>query len=956
MAKTYGTIQYCEGQPRGTWVIDCEPQVRTRLRRLFARVDGYGDLRLADTLETCRDLDWFLERYPMTGDTERLRSRAVQHKARVERMAEIVADGYVPMAIELAVPMRDYQRVAAEAALCTGGLLLADEVGLGKTCSAIGMIADPRVRPALVVTLTHLPLQWQRELARFAPGLRTHILKSGQPYDIVKAMNGRRRKAATQTSLPGIQADPFPDVIITSYSKLAGWADELSGKMKGVVFDECVTGDTVVSGWAASPDKRIADLRPGDLVAAFDEKWRVCQDRVVAVVHKGRRRVWRLVLSDGRHLDCTDNERLLTPHGWIYAREVIDASGVAHTGDATCTAQRYRVAANPWLSSGRRVHRHKTDSPSPAIPTRSGATYVLARKGAHSECVRENATDREHKQGIWADNVPIRDGHHASVRLLARTMPRGRAKGYHSGVAGPNDVGGGCVLVYGRRPCGINGHDGRDQYSFVCPPGSDVARRMAVGEWHTTGGGRGDHGRREEMLDITVSPSSGDSPRRGDSPVCVAVHGVQDTRCACQNCDVLILRGRDGTQEATAVQHSDLWSAAVSAGGESTLQGLADASELVEVDIDRVLYLGPQEVWDIETARHHTFFANGVAVHNCQELRHHTSQRYAAAKAIAHAADYRISLSATPIFNYGSEIWSVLDATCPDSLGTRDEFIREWCGASMGMGDKPAIRNPKAFGMYAREHGLMLRRTREDVGRELPDLTKVPYTIDADTAALDKVGASAAELARIILAQGETHKGAKMQAAEEFSNLMRQYTGIAKAPYVAEFVKLLVESGEKVLLFGWHRSVYDIWLDALKDLKPALYTGSESPAQKAEAARRFIESETPVLIMSLRAGAGLDGLQGHCRIVVFGELDWSPKVHDQAIGRVHRDGQDEKVVAYFLVSDHGADPVMADVLALKKSQSDGIVDPTGELVELFDTGGGHVRRLAETYLATKEAA
>ena len=40
--------------------------------------------------------------------------------------------------------------------------------------------------------------------------------------------------------------------------------------------------------------------------------------------------------------------------------------------------------------------------------------------------------------------------------------------------------------------------------------------------------------------------------------------------------------------------------------------------KMVEDDIVSVEYAGEQEVWDIETENHHTFFANGIAVHNCQ--------------------------------------------------------------------------------------------------------------------------------------------------------------------------------------------------------------------------------------------------------------------------------------------------------------------------------------------------
>jgi hypothetical protein len=109
-----------------------------------------------------------------------------------------------------------------------------------------------------------------------------------------------------------------------------------------------------------------------------------------------------------------------------------------------------------------------------------------------------------------------------------------------------------------------------------------------------------------------------------------------------------------------------------------------------------------------------------------------------------------------------------------------------------------------------------------------------------------------------------------MQAAGEFDALMRQATGIAKAPYVAEFVRPLLDSGEPIVLFGWHRAVYNIWMEALAAHNPVLYTGTESATQKAEAIDAFLGGQARVLIMSLRSGAGVDGLQGYCNTVVFG--------------------------------------------------------------------------------------
>lgn len=106
-------------------------------------------------------------------------------------------------------------------------------------------------------------------------------------------------------------------------------------------------------------------------------------------------------------------------------------------------------------------------------------------------------------------------------------------------------------------------------------------------------------------------------------------------------------------------------------------------------------------------------------------------------------------------------------------------------------------------------------------------------------------------------------------------------------------------------------------MERLKAFNPVLYTGTESSAAKARSVDAFVNGDSRVLIMSLRSGAGLDGLQRIASTLVFGELDWSPGVHRQCIGRLDRDGQLHKVLAYFCVSNEGSDPVMLDTLNIK---------------------------------------
>lgn len=565
--RTYGTAELRDG----SWYVDAEPHVAMRLKRMFGRLSrqSQGVLVLKATDEVCRDLEWFCHRFPLdVKQREQLEARASKHRDDCAAFEQLIAGSVQAQAFELAVPAREYQKVAASAWLLSRGMLLADDVGVGKTASAICGLTDPRTRPALVVTLTHLPTQWEREIKRFAPKLRTHVLKKGTPYDVRFGARGGRQKSLIEPE--------FPDVLITNYHKLAGWADALAGVVRSVIFDE------------------VQELR--------------------------------------------------------------------RTGD----------------------------------------------------------------------------------------------------------------------------------------PGKP-------------------------------------------------------------------------------------------------------------------------------------------------------SQRYLAAQKIAAQCELRLGLSATPIYNYGDEFYNVLSILRPDALGSKSEFGTEWCSGER-------IKDPKAFGSYLRETGIMLRRTRSDVGRELPALQRVEHLCETDEDKLKDAQTAASELARIILSRdAEWH--AKGEATRELDWRLRQATGLAKAPYVATFVRMLVESGEKVVLYGWHRAVYDVWAEQLKDLRPAFFTGEESPAQKERSRKAFIEGGSQVLIMSLRAGAGLDGLQHACRTVVFGELDWSPGVHEQAIGRVYRDGQKDPVVAYFLVADEGSDPVVSEIVGLKRTQIEGVRDPSAPLVTQLEASiSDGVRKLAEKYLSAKDRA
>jgi len=129
---------------------------------------------------------------------------------------------------------------------------------------------------------------------------------------------------------------------------------------------------------------------------------------------------------------------------------------------------------------------------------------------------------------------------------------------------------------------------------------------------------------------------------------------------------------------------------------------------------------------------------------------------------------------------------------------------------------------------------------------------------------------------------------------------------------------MLVETAEPVVIAGWRRGVYDVWMRSLA----VLSTGRETAVAKVRSVSTFLAGESDVMLMSLRSSAGLAGLQARAAHVVVGELDCSPQVRVQVTRRLHRTGQQRPVIAHHLQVDSGSDPVLVEMLGLKTSQSD----------------------------------
>lgn len=342
-----------------------------------------------------------------------------------------------------------------------------------------------------------------------------------------------------------------------------------------------------------------------------------------------------------------------------------------------------------------------------------------------------------------------------------------------------------------------------------------------------------------------------------------------------------------------------------------------------------------------------TKFFKAVVYDEIQNLRTGLSAvKGIAARVLSQNCEYRLGLTATLIYNYGIEAFNIFHYFIrPDLFGSQHEFIREWCTAQGQV-----VRDPKALGTFLREQNVFLRRTKKDVGQDMDPVNRIVQDIEYDEKVIRSVEDRARQLALVGVTGTFVERG---QALRDLDIMMRHATGVSKAKTVADTAKIFLEEGIPILLAGWHRDVYEIWQKELETFNPLFYTGSESPVQKEKNKQAFINGESNLLIISLRSSEGTDGLQHRCSTLIVGELDWSPEVHNQLIGRLDREGQTEEVMALFLHSMGGSDPLLVKMNGLKADQAHNIIDP-GTGLRMNYSNEKRLNLLAERYLKKRD--
>jgi non-specific serine/threonine protein kinase len=294
---------------------------------------------------------------------------------------------------------------------------------------------------------------------------------------------------------------------------------------------------------------------------------------------------------------------------------------------------------------------------------------------------------------------------------------------------------------------------------------------------------------------------------------------------------------------------------------------------------------------------------------------------------------HKMALSGTPIENSLDDLWSQMQFINPDILGTYAFFAENFKIPIEKKQDENSLSELKNL-----IQPYILRRTKEQVLKDLPELTEQIYYCDMDPEQ-EKLYEKEKSKARNFLLKTDGSSPDKISIINTLMKLRQlsnhpkmadQESEIDSGKYnaVTNYLETLVKEKQKTIIFSSFVTNLSFYTDWCKENKIDFceITG-ETPARKREQqVNLFQENEDPLLFfISLKAGGvGLNITKAS--YVLFLDPWWNPFAEKQGVGRAHRIGQLNKVNVIRFISKNTVEEKIIKLQENKKLLSDSLLE------------------------------
>jgi superfamily II DNA or RNA helicase len=312
-----------------------------------------------------------------------------------------------------------------------------------------------------------------------------------------------------------------------------------------------------------------------------------------------------------------------------------------------------------------------------------------------------------------------------------------------------------------------------------------------------------------------------------------------------------------------------------------------------------------------------------LVLDEAQFVKNHQSKGYQNARKLP--AEFKLTLTGTPLENNLMELWALLSIVAPGLFPSPKHFTDFY--------QKPIEKdadNDKLKQLRQRVRPLMLRRTKEQVVRELPP--KIEQVIELELEPQHRKIYDTylqRERQRVLGLLGDIDKN-RFMIFKSLTTLRllslapslvdaKKYAKVpsTKLRALSKQLQEILGENHRVLIFSQFTSFLKMVQAELRaqNIQHCYLDGSTT--NRAALLENFKTGGAPVFLISLKAGGfGLNLTEADYCILL--DPWWNPAAETQAVDRAHRIGQTRQVIVYRLVAK---DTIEEKVMALKAKKS-----------------------------------
>lgn len=302
-------------------------------------------------------------------------------------------------------------------------------------------------------------------------------------------------------------------------------------------------------------------------------------------------------------------------------------------------------------------------------------------------------------------------------------------------------------------------------------------------------------------------------------------------------------------------------------------------------------------------------------------------------------ARHRLCLSGTPVENHLGELWSLMRFLMPGFLSSQEDFNRRFRNAIEKDGDEE-----RSAALKKRVAPLILRRTKDQVAKELPPKTILVHTVELTSgqkdiyetirAAMDKrvrqaIAARGFEKSQMVFLEAlmklrQICCDPRLLKLEGESKLEADLAGSGKLDYLFELLDTLLEEGRRILLFSQFTTMLEKIEDLLKIRKVSYLKLTGESKNRGELVERFQTGEISLFLISLKAGGTGLNLTAADTVIHYDPW-WNPAAEAQATDRAYRIGQTQPVFVHKLICQGTVEERIHQLQAKKSQLADSLL-------------------------------